>query len=85
MALFGPRIGHDALFDEVCRFHNIDRKTKTLLQTVIKKYQMQCPAEIFIDSNTLIHAMNEPEWTEIKSEIQKLYNSWFIEPTTRRR
>ena len=79
MAIFGPRVGHEALFDEVCRFHGIDRKTKTLLQSVIKKSQMQCPAEIFIESETLIHALNDSEFSEDNAELQKLYDAWFID------
>jgi hypothetical protein len=79
MALFGPRVGHEALFDEVCRFHGIDRKTKTLLQSVIKKSQMQCPAEIFIEPETLVRALNDTEFSEESAELQKLYDAWFID------
>ena len=79
MAIFGPRVGHEALFDEVCRFHDIDRKTKTLLQSVAKKYQLPRPAEIFIESETLIRALNDTELTEENADLQKLYDTWFIE------
>jgi len=79
MALFGPRVGHEALFDEVCRFNEIDRKTKTLLQTVIKKYQLPHPAEIFIEQGTLVHAMSDPELADENADLQKLYDAWFVE------
>ena len=79
MALFGPRVGHEALFDEVCRFHGFDRKTKTLLQSVIKKNQMQCPVEIFIVPDTFIHALNDSDFSAENEELQKLYDAWFIE------
>ena len=79
MALFGPRVGHEALFDEVCKYHDIDRKAKALLQTLIKKYQMQQPAQIFIERDTLVHALSDPELAEENAEIQKLYDAWFIE------
>jgi len=79
MALFGPRVGHEALFEEVCRFYGIDRKTKTLLQTVIKKYQMPHPAEIFIEPDSLRNALNDTDLSEENGELQKLYDTWFIE------
>jgi len=87
MALFGPRVGHDALFDEVCRFNEIDRKTKTLLQTVIKKYQQPHPAEVFVEPDTLVRAMSDPELVEENADLQKLYDAWFVEklPMGRRR
>jgi len=79
MALFGPRVGHEALFDEVCRFHEIDRKTKTLLQTVIKKYAVQRPAELFIEPNTLVSALNDADFSEDNAELQKLHAAWFVD------
>ena len=81
MAIFGPRVGHEALFDEVCRYHDIDRKTKTLLQSVIKKYQIPHPAEIFIEPGTLRRALSDPELSEENTDLQKIYDAWFIEQT----
>jgi len=85
MALFGPRVGPEALFDEVCRFHGIDRKTKTLLQSVIKKNQMPHPAEIFIVPDTLIRALNDSEFSEENADLQNLYDAWFVERQRGRR
>ena len=87
MAIFGPRVGHEALFDEVCRFVNVDKKIKTLLQLVIKKYQMPQPAKIFIEPDAIMRALSDPEFTEENTELQKLYNDWFIEqsPSARKR
>jgi hypothetical protein len=81
MAIFGPRVGHEALFDEVCKYHDIDRKMKTLLQAVIKKYQMTQPAKVFIEPDTLMHALGDPEFSEENGDLQKLYDAWFIEQT----
>ena len=79
MALFGPRIGHEALFDEVCKFNEIDRKTKTLLQKVVKKYQLPRPAEIFIVPDTIVRAMSDTELAEDTTDLQALYDAWFVE------
>ena len=79
MALFGPRVGHEALFDDVCKFHAIDRKIKPLIQLIAKKYQMPHPAEIFIEPDTLIKALNDTDLSAENADIQKLYDEWFIE------
>ena len=79
MAIFGPRVGHEALFDEVCRFHGIDRKIKTLLLSVIKAYQMPQPTKIFIEPDTLIRALSDPEFAKENEDLQKLYDAWFTE------
>ena len=86
MALFGPRVGHEALFDEICKFHNIDRKMKTLLQSVVKKYQIQRTAEVFIEPDALMQALGDEEFSEENAELKKLYDTWFTEqsPANRR-
>jgi len=87
MALFGPRVGHEALFEEVCRFAAVDKKVKALLQSVIKKYQMPQPAKIFIEPDTIMRALSDPEFAEENADLQKLYNDWFVEqaPGARKR
>ena len=84
MALFGSRVGHDALFDEVCRFVEVDRKTKVLLQSVLKHYQILQPAKIFIEPDTLIRALSDPDFAEENAELQKLYDAWFVEQVKKR-
>ena len=79
MPIFGPRTGHKALFEEVCRFVALDTKTKKLLQSVIDKYQMPQPVKIFIEPETLMRALSDPDFEEENSDLQKLYDAWFIE------
>ena len=79
--IFGARVGHDALFDEVCRSIELDRKTKSLLQSVLKKHQLAYPAKIFVEPDTLMRALNDPDFEEDYEELKKLYTSWFTEPT----
>ena len=85
MAIFGPRVGHEALFEEVCKSLEIDRKVKTLLQSIVKKYQVPYPAEIFIEPETLLRALDDAELAEENAELQKLYDAWFIEQSLSRR
>ena len=79
MALFGPRVGHEALFDEVCKFHGIEKKMKTLLLTIVKKYQIPYPAKIFIEPDTLMRALDDGDFSEENTDLQKLYDAWFID------
>lgn len=84
MALFGPRVGHDALFDEICSYHSIDRKVKTLLQTVIKHYQLPYPAAIFVDPDIMRRALGDTELADVNAGLQELYDAWFVETQRRR-
>jgi len=84
MPIFGPRVGHEALFEEICRFIAIDKKTKNLLQTLIKQYHIQQPANIFIEPETLMHALHDPDFAEEHEELKKLYDAWFVEQTKKR-
>jgi hypothetical protein len=79
MALFGPRVGHEALFEDVCKSLDIDRPTKALLQLIVKKYQVPRPAEIFIEPETLLRALNDTELAEENENLKKLHDTWFIE------
>ena len=85
MALFGARVGHEALFDEVCKLNEIDRKAKPLLLSIIKKYQIPHHAEIFILPDILQRALGDPDFAEENEELQKLYNAWFIEQSLLKR
>ncbi|MDR0520360.1 MAG: hypothetical protein LBH00_00750 [Planctomycetaceae bacterium] len=79
MGLFGPSVGHPALYEEICRYHDLDKKIKKLLDAVVKKYQMPRPAEIFIVPETLRRAMEEAASDDEKNDLRKLYETWFQE------
>lgn len=79
MALFGPSIGHEALFDEVFKVSGVDRKLKPLLQSVVKKYQLVESARIFVEPDTLIRALNDPDFAKENADLQKLYDTWFVD------
>ena len=79
MALFGPSVGHDALFDEVFKVSGVDRKLKPLLQSVAKKYQLTESARIFVEPDTLMRALNDPDFSQENADLQKLYETWFLD------
>ena len=79
MALFGPSVGHDALFDEVFKVSGVDRKLKPLLQSIIKKYQLAESALIFVEPDTLMRALNDPDFSKENADLQTLYETWFLD------
>ncbi|MDR3233549.1 MAG: hypothetical protein LBT46_07810 [Planctomycetaceae bacterium] len=77
MGLFGPKTGQVPLFDEVCQYHGLDKKIKTLLQSVVKKYQPPRPVEIFILPDILRQALADGDFADSLDDLQKLYDNWF--------
>ncbi|MDR0336430.1 MAG: hypothetical protein LBI18_05000 [Planctomycetaceae bacterium] len=77
LGLLGPRIGHKPLFDDLCQYHKIDRKTKLLLNHVIQKYQLSQPIEIFIDSKWLDQALNDEEFADSADDLREIIKLWF--------
>jgi hypothetical protein len=79
MALFGPSVGHDALFDEVFKVSGVDRKLKPLLQSIIKKYQLAESALIFVEPDTMMRALNDPDFSKENADLQQLHEAWFLD------
>lgn len=77
LGMFGPRSGHKPLFVDLCRFHDLDRKTKLLLKDIVLKFNMERPAELFVDSTHLRRAIENPAFAESLEDLQELYKSWF--------
>ena len=79
MPLFGHAVGHDALFEEVFKVSGVDSKLKPLLQSIIKKYHIVESAMIFVEPDTLTRALNDPDFSKENADLQKLYETWFID------
>ncbi len=77
LGMFGPRTGHKHLYAELVRFHELDRKTKLLLKEIIQKFDVQRPAELFVDPAILLKAIKSPAFAESVDDLQELYKSWF--------
>lgn len=75
--LFAPKTGHEALFNSICQFHNIDRKTKTILDQVIKQYNINPPADLFINPRWIRQAISAPEFGNSETELRQIYSKWF--------
>ncbi|MDR3198282.1 MAG: hypothetical protein LBU34_10490 [Planctomycetaceae bacterium] len=77
LGLLGQRVGHKPLFDDLCQYHKLEKKTKLLLNRIIQKYQLLQPAEIFIDSTILDRALTDEEFTDSADDLRELIKTWF--------
>lgn len=75
--IFGPREGHQPLFNDLCRLHELDKKTKLLLLSVMQKFQPNRPTLIFVDSAWLRKALEHSDFADSAEQLQELYDSWF--------
>lgn len=77
LGMFGPRTGHPALFNDLCRLHGLDRPTRRLLQAVTDKPPSDRPALIFVDPAWMHRALDESDFRESAAELRRLYDAWF--------
>ena len=75
--IFGPRTGHPALYADLCRFHNLDKKARQLLKDVADKLQLERPAELFLEPMLLQKAIQAPEFLAVAEDLQAFYKAWF--------
>lgn len=78
MGLFGSRSGHRPLFNELCRLHDLDRKTRQLLRNVALKFCSEKPANLFVNPEFLRRAAEDSDFAEQAGDLQELYQSWFV-------
>ncbi len=83
LALFGSRSGHQPLFNELCRYHNLDRKVRQLLRNVSAKYCAEKPANLFLLPDLLRRAVEDPDFAEQTETLQELYKEWFTDTNER--
>ncbi len=77
LGMFGPRTGHKHLYAEMCRYHNLDRKTKLLLKDIVLKFNVRRPAEVFVDPSILSLAIKNSAFADSVDDLQELYKAWF--------
>jgi hypothetical protein len=76
-ALFGSKEGHPRLFVDICRFHEIDRRTRGLLDRIVKTLDMKEPGAIFLDDKWLVSAFTNATFEADKPQIAELVAVWF--------
>jgi hypothetical protein len=80
MSLFGflsQSSGHVPLFNEVCMYHKIDKKSRMLLNNIAQKFTPDDPVKIFLDSEYLYKAVADPDFTDSSDKISEYITNWF--------
>ena len=76
--MFAPKVGHQALYNDLCKLHDIDRKTKPVLDAMVQALGLkEQPAMVFIDPNCFLQAAQKPELAEHLTIIRELSYRWF--------
>lgn len=75
--LFGPKTGHQPLYADLCRFHDIDRPTKQVLDRILQAYAVEDSGRIFLDGSLLAKAFTDPNFEENKNLLRELSFRWF--------
>jgi len=75
--MFAPKTGHLALYNDLCKLHGIDRKTKTVLDAIVQCQAVEKPALIFIDPGYFLKAAQLAELADSLPTIRELSYKWF--------
>ena len=75
--IFGKQEGHPFLFRELCKYHELDKKTCRVLNQIVTELNLEMPAMIFIDPSILRAGVRIPEVAESVEMLRELYYKWF--------
>ena len=69
---FGPKTGHRPLYAELCRYYQIDRKNRAILDAIVQKLNVQRPGELFLDVSWFQKGATHPDFSVNVDELRKL-------------
>lgn len=75
--LFSPKVGHPALYNDLCKLHEVDRKTRAVLDLIVTTFDLKQPAMIFVDMKWFREAVNHPQFKEHIDLLRELCFRWF--------
>lgn len=75
--MFGAKVGHQPLFSDLCRFHQLDRRTRSLLDRIVKTLNMKEPGAIFLDDSWLVAAYKNDAFEADRPHLAELAALWF--------
>ena len=75
--IFGQKVGHPALFRELCSQLELDKKTSKVLNQIASKINPEMPAMIFVDPLVLRKGVKLPEVADSVELLRELYFKWF--------
>ena len=74
---FGPKVGHQALYNDLCKWHGFDRSVKTMLDQIIQTFDLKQPSLVFVDMNVFRKAITHPVFASQEDLIRELCFKWF--------
>ena len=75
--LFSPKVGHQALYNDLCKVHGLDRKTRALLDQMVLVLDIRQPALVFVDTSWFRKALTHSDFTSQEELIRELCYKWF--------
>lgn len=75
--MFGAKAGHPALFRDLCRHLELDKKTCKFLTQITTDLNLENPAMIFVDPAILREGVKLPDVADSVESIRELYFKWF--------
>ena len=76
-SFFASKIGHSALFRDLCQVHELDKKTTKLLTQITLELVPEQQGMVFIDPEILKKAVGMSEYADSVELIRELYYKWF--------
>lgn len=74
--MFAPRSGHVALYNDLCKLHDVDRKTRVALDLMVQQLALSEPGVIFIDSSHFKRAIEMDSLSEHEQILRELCYKW---------
>ncbi|MGL6196876.1 MAG: hypothetical protein ACRC2T_18845 [Thermoguttaceae bacterium] len=75
--LFAPKVGHQALYNELCKVHDLDKKTKALLDQIVQAFDLKQPSLVFVDMTYFQKALANPAFASQGDTIREICFKWF--------
>ena len=75
--LFAPKVGHQALYNDLCKLHGFDRPTKTVLDQIVQTFDLKQPSLVFVDMNVFRKAISHSAFASQEDLIRELCFRWF--------
>ena len=76
-SMFGPKEGHPALFRDLCRELDLDKKICKVLTQITTEMNLEKSAMIFVDPSVLREGVKLPGVADSVELIRALYFRWF--------
>ncbi|MGL6225962.1 MAG: hypothetical protein ACRC10_04960 [Thermoguttaceae bacterium] len=75
--LFAPKVGHQALYTELCKVHQLERPVRALLDQMVQVFDMKQPALLFVDPSWFQKAIQNKTFAAQEDLLREVCFKWF--------